>query len=249
MSGKGRSAEGYKPDKFGFYETPESAVRALLPKLNILSGMRILESGCGRGAIAKVLREEFGVAITITGIEIDAKRAAYARKLKIDGVRVFDEVITHDFLELAPPAPEDRYDISVGNPWFAIFQKTAEQNFLFAKRTCLLLPTGSLASKGRFDWWQKYPAHMRVLDKRPSFAKSVKCSKGKDNCSYQEVIPVYEKRKARCPVCAESGIESKTTETTSDSNEYGFFEWGPDITHGMWSGLRTPPARKKEPVT
>ena len=247
MSSKGRAAEGYKPDKTGFFETPEYSVRAVLPKLDIKTGYRILESGCGRGAIAKVLREEFGAAITITGIEINTKRAAYARKLRVSGVPVFDEVITHDFLALA--APEEKYDLDLSNPWFAIFQKVAEQSFLFSKRTCLLLPTGALATKGRFDWWEKYPAHMRVLDKRPSFAKSIKCSTGKDNCSYQELIPVYEKRKMLCPVCAEQAIDSKTTEVTSDSVEYAFFEWGEHITHGLWSGLRTPAPRKEKQTT
>ncbi len=246
MSAKGRAAEGYQPDKTGFFETPEYSTRAVLPKLNIKPGMRLLDSGCGRGAIARVLREEFAMSVHITGIEINAKRAAYARKAKVDNMLVFDEVIHHDFLELQPPPENEKYDLELGNPWFKIFQKVAEQSFAFCKRTCLLLPTGALASKGRFDWWEKYPAHMRVLDKRPSFAKSIKCSLGKDNCSYQEVIPVYETRKKHCPVCAENGVESKTTETSSDSNEYGFFEWGPDITHGLWSGLRTPAPKKQE---
>jgi len=254
MSSKGRAAAGYKPDPTGFFATPEYSTRAVLPKLGIKPGMRILESGCGKGAIARVLREEFGKDLHITGVEIDKKRAALARKAKAKWVRVtdeaefeeeslvFDAVITGDFLKLTPPSDFEKFDLDLSNPWFVIFQKVAEQSFRFCKRTCLLLPVGSLASKGRFDWWEKYPAHMRILDKRPSFAKSVKCSTGKDNCSYQVLVATDESHEKICPLCGES-----TTMTSSDSNEYGFFEWGPEITEGKWSGLRTPSPKKAEP--
>lgn len=242
MSSKGRAAAGYRPEPTGFFQTPEYSIRAVIPKLDIRTGMRILESGCGKGAIARVLREEFGDSIEITGTEINAARAKQARKAKVDGKPIFNEVITADFLSLVPPGEPgsdfEQFDLDLSNPWFAIFQKVAEQSFKFCKRTCLLLPVGSLASKGRFDWWEKYPAHMRILDKRPSFAKSVKCSTGKDNCSYQVLIAIDETHEKVCPLCGEA-----TTMTSSDSNEYGFFEWGPEITEGKWSGLRTPPKK------
>ncbi len=242
MSSKGRAAAGYVPDPTGFFQTPEYSTRAVIPKLGIEPGMRILESGCGKGAIARVLREEFGNDLHITGVEIDKRRAKQAMKANVDGQPVFDAVITGDFLELTPPSDFEKFDLDLSNPWFAIFQKVAEQSFKFCKRTCLLLPVGSLASKGRFDWWEKYPAHMRILDKRPSFAKSVKCSTGKDRCSYQVLIAVDEKHAKVCPQC-----DAPTTVTSSDSNEYGFFEWGPGITEGKWSGLRTPDKRKGAP--
>jgi len=239
MSSKGRAASGYKPDPTGFFQTPEYSTRAVIPELGIKPGMRILESGCGKGAIARVLREEFGKDLHITGIEIDKRRARHAQKAKVDDLQVFDKVITADFLQLVPPADLEKFDLDLSNPWFEIFQKVAEQSFRFAKRTCLLLPVNTLASKKRFDWWEKYPAHLRILDKRPSFAKSVKCSTGKNVCSYQELIAVDEAHQKVCPECGEP-----TETTSSDSNEYGFFEWGPSITEGKWSGLRTPPRRK-----
>jgi len=239
MSSTGRAASGYKPDKTGFFRTPEYSTRAVIPKLGIESGMRLLESGCGKGDIARVLREEFGGAIKITGVEIDKKRARYAEKATVNSRHVFDEVICADFLKLEPPGAGPVYDLDLSNPWFEIFQKVAEQSFRFCRRTCLLLPTGALASKGRFDWWEKHPAHMRVLDKRPSFAKSVKCSTGRNSCDYQQLIEIDAKPKTECPLCG-----SPTTVTTSDSNEYAFFEWSPAITEGRWSGLRTPPPRK-----
>ena len=239
MSAKGRAAEGYVPDSTGFFQTPEYSTRAVIPKLDIKPGMRILESGCGKGAIARALREEFGDSINITGIEIDKKRARYAQRSKVNGQLIFNSVITGDFLKLTPPADFEKFDLDLSNPWFKIFQQVAEQSFKFCKRTCLLLPVNSLASKGRFDWWEKHPAHMRILDKRPSFARSVKCSTGKDTCSYQVLVAIDEEYARACPLCGEP-----TTSTSSDSNEYGFFEWGPHITEGKWSGLRTPLPRK-----
>lgn len=257
MSSKGRSAAGYVPDPTGFFETPEYSTRAVIPFLNIKPGMRLLESGCGKGAIARVLREEFGDSISITGIEIDKKRAAFARKATAQyhsgsksALPVFDEVVTSDFFKLAPPGAggsqwKQLFDLDLSNPSFSIFQAVAEHSFQFCVRTCLLLPVNALASKGRFDWWEKYPAHLNILDKRPSFAKSVKCELGKKECSFQELIPIDAKPKALCPVCAEKGVESKTTMTSSDSNEYAFYEWRPSITKGGWSGCRTPAPRKK----
>jgi ubiquinone/menaquinone biosynthesis C-methylase UbiE len=248
MSSKGRAASGYVPDPTGFFATPEYSTRAVIPKLGIKPGMRILESGCGKGAIARVLREEFGKDLHITGVEIDKRRAKQAAKATVDGRLVFDAVITGDFLKLTPPSDFEKFDLDLSNPWFAIFQKVAEQSFRFCKRTCLLLPVGSLASKGRFDWWEQHPAHMRILDKRPSFAKSVKCSTGKDNCTYQVLVATDEKHAKVCPVCERHGRGAQpTTVTSSDSNEYGFFEWGPEITEGKWSGLRTPPLKKATP--
>jgi hypothetical protein len=56
------------------------------------------------------------------------------------------------------------------------------------------------------------------------------------------LIAVDEKHAKVCPQC-----DAPTTVTSSDSNEYGFFEWGPEITEGKWSGLRTPPPKKAKP--
>jgi len=257
MSSKGRAAKDYVPDPNGFFSTQSQCVRAILPFLGIKPGMRILEPSCGNGAIAKVLREDFGESIVIVGVEIDKKRAERARKAKAiytyvrdelehdECLPVFDQVIHSDFYK-CDPAAYPPFDIVVTNPSFSIWLPFAEHCFKHeAPNTTLLLPFNALASKGRMAWWREHPAHARILSKRPSFAISVKCiastPKGRDldlkNCTFQELIALDAKPKTACPKCGE-----KTITTRSDSSEYMWATWGPEITRGLWDVIDTPGA-------
>lgn len=250
MSSRGRAAEGYTPDPQGFYQTQPQVTRAALSYLNIQPGMRILEPGCGTGAIGKVLREQFGTSIEIVGVEIDKKRA---RKAEAATVRpdpnstltlpVFDDVYQQDFLQ-APSTDWKRFDLSFTNPSFSIWLPCADKCFEVADRTTLLLPWNAAASKRRATWWEVHPAYLRLLSRRPSFAISVKCEAtngkrakalGVELCSYQVLIALDAKPKKICPKC---GL--KTTTTSSDSNEYAWANWAPDITFNRWDPLETP---------
>ena len=255
MSAKGRAAEGYIPDPNGFFQTAPQVTRAILPYLGIKPGMRILEPSCGKGAIAKVLREEYGKSIYIVGVEIDRKRAAHARKARVDyktkGAEfeesglVFDEVIHGDFYDQMPVSQksEAAFDICVTNPDFAIWLPFAEYCFKFAPQVTLLLPFNSMASKKRAPWWREHPAHMRVLSKRPSFAISVKCiastnegrKLGLARCEYQQLVALDAKIPKACPECDE-----KIITTSSDASEYCWATWGPEITRGLWDVIDTP---------
>lgn len=253
MSSKGRSASGYTPDPSGFFATQPQTTRALLPYLGIAPGMRILEPSCGKGAIAKVLREAYGKSIEIVGVEIDKRRAAAARKLKASWVEssvhaefeeevdVFNDVIVGDFFAQVPRGAGAPYDRVVTNPSFSIWLPFAEHCWKFGQHTTLLLPFNAAASKGRSQWWRDHPAHLRVLSKRPSFAISVKCTmaskKNKAVCSFQELVALDAKPKKTCPLCGEA------TETTrSDSSEYAWVTWAPDVTRGLWDTIDTPEA-------
>lgn len=259
MSAKGRAATGYKPDKNGFYATNPGTTRAVLPYLGIEPGMRILEPQCGKGAIAKVLREKFGGTIEIVGIEIDKKRAAFASRAvyqqivpasAADGdtieLPVFDAVLHADQFEPRILSGYAKFDQCITNPFFAVWQLCAETCFEWAPKTTLLLPLGAKASKKRGPWWDTRPAHERVLRSRPSFAQSVKCehynAQAKaDRCTYQVIIEVDVKAKKVCPVCAKAGLrESRTTITRSDSTDYAWYTWAPEITRGLWDGINTP---------
>ncbi len=255
MSAKGRAAEGYVPDPNGFFATQPQVTRAILPFLGIKPGMRILEPSCGKGAIAKVLREEYGDTVSIVGVEIDKKRATHARKAKATWIRkteeaefeehppVFDDVIHLDFYECSPEALGAPFDIILTNPDFAIWLPFAEQCFKFGPSVTLLLPFNSMASKKRAPWWREHPAHMRVLSKRPSFAISVKCiastnegrKLGLARCEFQELVALDAKIPKRCPDCDERIIT-----TSSDASEYAWASWGPDITRGLWDVIETP---------
>lgn len=255
MSSKGRAAADYKADPHGFFETQSTVTRAAMSFLDIKPGMRILQCGCGNGAIAKVLRREYGSAIEIVGVEIDKGRARKAQSAKVgraaqdvspdskqrDSLSVFDDVVHMDFLKYAP---EKRFDLCIENPSFSIWLPVAEQAFKLSDRTSLLIPWNSAASMERAPWWNQHPAYMRVLSKRPSFAISVKCvytsadraeADGVARCSFQELIGLSAKPKRKCPKC-----DGDTKTTRSDSNEYCWSLWAPDITRNMWDPLPTP---------
>lgn len=252
MSAKGRAAEGYVPDPKGFFATQPQVTRAILPYLGIEPNMKILEPSCGKGAIAKVLRQEYGMDIIIIGVEIDAKRASLAREAKVTcksgTVVVFDDVITSDFydLTLGVGAMEDwskPFDRVLTNPDFAIWLKFAEHCFTFGPSTTLLLPFNSMASKTRAPWWREHPAHMRVLSKRPSFAISVKCiastnlgrKQGLARCEYQVLVALDAKLPKACPECGQN-----ITTTSSDASEYCWATWSPEVTRGLWDPIDTP---------
>lgn len=251
MSAKGRAAEGYVPDPNGFFQTQPQVTRAILPFLGIEPGMRILEPSCGKGAIAKVLREVYGSAVTIVGVEIDRKRALKARNawaLKDDKkLLAFDEVIYSDFFEVK--RDKGGFDLCLTNPSFEIWLPFADHCFNFAPRTTFLLPWNAASSKKRAAWWRQHPAHLRVLSKRPSFAISVKCiysnarrahAAGANPCTFQELIALDEKPKKQCPICGE-----RTETTSSDASEYCWASWAPDITRGLWDVIDTPDEEEK----
>jgi hypothetical protein len=257
MSSKGRAAADYKADPHGFFETQSTVTRAAMSFLDIKPGMRILQCGCGNGAIAKVLRTQYGMDIEIVGVEIDKGRAKKADKATANKwvtdellrdkravmgkMPVFNEVVHTDFLKYSP---DRRFDLCIENPSFSIWLPVAEQAFKVADRTTLLIPWNSAASMERAAWWQKNPAYMRVLSKRPSFAISVKCvytnadaaeRDGMARCTFQELIGLSSKPKSKCPKC---GGATKTTR--SDSNEYCWSYWAPEITFNRWDPLPTP---------
>ncbi len=251
MSAKGRAAEGYVPDPNGFFATQPQVTRAILPFLGIKPGMRILEPSCGKGAIAKVLREEYGESVEIVGVEIDRKRATQARKARADcsdqhedkSLLVFDTVVHQSFYDCTPEGLGAPYDVVLTNPDFAIWLPFAEHCFGFGPSVTLLLPFNSMASKKRAPWWREHPAHMRVLSKRPSFAISVKCiastnegrKLGLARCEFQELVALDAKIPKVCPECAERIIT-----TSSDASEYAWANWGPEITRGLWDVIDTP---------
>lgn len=248
LSARGRAAEGYVADPTGFFATQPQVTRAALPFLGIKPGMRILEPSCGKGAIGKVLREVYGGSVTITGVEIDKKRAKAAAKATVldtfsslqptPVLKVFDKVICSDFYKVEP----EPYDLLLTNPSFSIWQPFADHCFKFGPTT-LLLPFNVAASKKRMQWWHEHPAFLRVLSKRPSFAISVKCvmatKKNKFQCDFQEMIGLDEAPRETCPQC-----DSRITTTRSDASEYCWASWGPDITEKRWDVIETPEEKK-----
>ncbi|MBP1679535.1 MAG: Methyltransferase type 12, partial [Bacteroidetes bacterium] len=85
----------------GYYENERREVALLVPR----DARRILDIGCGRGMLGRVLKEQVP-GRHVTGIEVEPAVAA-------DAGRVLDRVIIGDIQTLAPSVLAGPYDCVV----------------------------------------------------------------------------------------------------------------------------------------
>lgn len=194
-------------DPDDFYETPAWAIEALLNRLVVPDGARILEPGCGTGAILKVLRQRCPTA-HLTGVELHPGRAERSRPH-------CDAILAADFLSLDVPHP---FDFSIGNPPFSLAPEFITKSLASARVTCLLLRLNYLGSEKRSAFHRAHPADIEVFPRRPSFAKSVRCE---EKCGWETLMRAHDPHPSKCPSC---GAKAKVT--TSDATEYAWFCWG-----------------------
>ena len=139
-----------------FYETPAWATLAGIPHFGPLTGRRVVDAGCGTGAIGAVVAE-FGAQVV--GIEADRRRAEEARAGGL-------EVLETDFLTWAPDRPAD---IVVSNPPYRRALEFVIRALSIAPVVAMLLRLPWLASQKRAAWHSEHPAFIGVLPRRPSF--------------------------------------------------------------------------------
>jgi SAM-dependent methyltransferase len=140
-----------------FYETPSWAVRALLPAIPSLDGKRVLDPGCGTGAILRELGAAFPEC-DITGLEKDRARfdhATTSTELPLVHGDFFNHV--------------EKYDAIVSNPPYSHALEFVQHALTLAPLVCMLLRLPWLASQRRADWHRENPSLVCVLPKRPSF--------------------------------------------------------------------------------
>lgn len=144
-----------------FYETPAWAVRAIVPVLPWKDGMRVLDPGCGSGAILRELsrpQSGRGVAqLSFLGIEKDQARYDQAKSTGLN-VRQGD-FFYHD----------EKHDLIVGNPPYSHALEFVQHAIMLAPVVCMLLRLPWLASQRRAQWHRENPCHVNVLPRRPSF--------------------------------------------------------------------------------
>lgn len=140
-----------------FYETPSWAIRAVFPMLPPLEGKRILDPGCGTGAILRAVGAAFPES-EIVGLEKDRARFE-ACQASTDL-----PVVLGDFNHHA-----DRYDFIISNPPYSYAIEFVQHALRLAPVVCMLLRLPWLASQRRAEWHRENPAHVCVLPKRPSF--------------------------------------------------------------------------------
>lgn len=92
-----------------------------------------------------------------------------------------------------------------------------------------LLCLAWLSSLDRVAFHKKHPSDVYVLDRRPSFAASVKCKARKKGCEYREMFPLTATLPKQCPRCA-AGIDV----TRNDSADYAWFCFGPGRGNRWW---------------
>lgn len=221
-----------------FYETRERDIVPVLRSLLVegvpewsmapLTVQTVLDPGCGSGAFGKAIRRVLDPAPVLHGVEIDQNNADLARML-------YARVWTEDFIGWYPVHSDfAKYDLAIGNPPFSGALEFVKHCLEIARYTCMLLPVNFTSSKKRREWFKKHPADILVLSARPSFAQSAKCvgPKGAERgCGWHVIVSlstelpkklVGKQMRRCCPQCG-----GNITVSTSDSNEYGYFLWGP----------------------
>jgi hypothetical protein len=175
MSATNRGSERQKDD---YYSTPPWAVDIILPYLDIDVENKdnkkiILSPSAGKGEIIKRL-VHFGISeFDIEGIEIDEERAKEAQKYAMgtvicgDAIKIMRKWGTRNDLQLI-----------IDNPPYALVDTYAfrclrligygSSNYNGAT-VALLTNVSFLFGINRASFWNKYPADVYCLSKRPSF--------------------------------------------------------------------------------
>ena len=157
MSATGRSSVREPRD---FYRTPtectEKIVEALAQDGIKIKGRSVLDAGCGDGAIGSYLSQ---IGAKVHGVELCPDLASRAK---------MDRVNVGDFLTL--PIQSDFFDLIFMNPPFRQALPFVERALeLMPNHVVALLRLSFLESRARFNFWQKHPADVYVLSRRPSF--------------------------------------------------------------------------------
>jgi len=213
MSSTNRGAIRIEND---FYETPGWATRAILPLLG-RPPSRVLEPNAGRGAILRELDDHWKpweTGMVIHAIEFDKYRAVECR---VRGAGRW-EVACEDYLGTIP----GRYDLGMTNPTFEYAIPVVTRMLEECRDVVALLRLNMLGSQDRAPWWEKHPADVYVLPKRPSFCASLKCGAKPRGCGWKETLYLDAPRRSTCFRCGAPVIV-----TLTDSCEYAWFWWGP----------------------
>ena len=164
MSATGRGAKAARCLTSRDFETPKWAsviAGRILCSERCPTGI-LVDAGCGTGAIGPVVG-----AITqraCVGVEIDSARAD-----KAESRGFFRSVYHADFLEWAPAYGETVGAVVANPPYGKAREFVDAARSLTDGPVCMLLRIGFLAGQKRRDWWQRNPADVYVLSKRPSF--------------------------------------------------------------------------------
>jgi hypothetical protein len=140
-----------------FYETPSWAVRAIGRVLPITPEMRLLDPGCGTGAILREIGALFPEN-EILGLEKDETRFRACEAST-------ELPVAHgDFFLHA-----EKHDVIISNPPYSHALEFVQHARTLAPIVVMLLRLPWIASQRRAEWHRENLSHIRILPKRPSF--------------------------------------------------------------------------------
>lgn len=213
MSATNRGGERAALD---FYETPREAIDVFIQKalLALYRGpekLTIVDAGCGTGAITERLQYFFPHA-TVYGCDIEFRPEFFDRcpnALFLGG----------NFLdELFPKPTFAPIDLICMNPPYSLAQAFVEHALTLTDGpVAALLRVGFLEGTGRAEWLKRNTPDVYVLSDRPSFCRSVACSK---KCGWKQYVALDADYLRVCPSCG-----APTKNSTSDSAAYAWMVW------------------------
>ncbi|HSY22338.1 MAG TPA: methyltransferase [Polyangiaceae bacterium] len=172
------------------FPTPDWAIDVILPELPIAQSEKIVDAGCGEGAILDRLKRATSSHQTLVGIELQPELANTAWKRFEGEERIV--VLVDNFVHRAGEYDwlDGGADIVIGNPPFVHaldFIKCGRE--LVANRggtVAMLLRLDWLApnSDGRGAFLDAFPPDVHILDRRPQFRVGKDGNKGTDSCEY-----------------------------------------------------------------
>lgn len=212
-SGKGRTV-------LDFYATPKAAVRALLPFLPPLPGLRILEPSAGRGAIVEALIEAGATPSLITAVELDPGRCAVIP----DGV----VKVCADFGMWTPP---HAFDIVITNPPYTEAESHVRRaiSMLTPGGTCAALLRLAFLAEGqcRAPFRKAHPHDRIELVERMSFtAESLSWLTEAELSDMRRDIPANPKRGIVAHIETVDEVRARLRATDSTPNAWGLFGEG-----------------------
>ncbi len=204
-----------------FFETPLWVVRAISPELARIPFLKVVDVGCGTGALLR------GLFSTVdndgweaSGIELVPDRALTARRTLTVPVCVGDALAVDwgsPDLVVMHPDPKDAA---------AFFLRAVEQ---VAPGGHILLLTHAtfLETQKRASLHREHRFQMVVLSERPSCCNTVKCMDA--SCDYRDSFPPGGSRPTRCPLCGDA-----LRLIQNDSSMYAWFLYGPRTEPGTF---------------
>lgn len=198
-----------------FYETPQEATHAFmhLGPFEMYQDA-ILDAGCGTGAIASCVKQYCEQQQYVIGCDIEFRPEFFDRCPYVP-------FFQGDFLKMDRGNFGDhRIGAVIMNPPYLLAQEFIEHALTLTDGpVAALLRLNFLGGGERSKWLSVHVPDVYVLADRPSFGRSVSCSRKKE-CDYRQMFPRGAEYPRTCPTCGAS-----TKSTTSDATEYAWMEW------------------------